>query len=86
MAENFINERLVLESRKRLNLTAVDAVNGFTDTCLNLTIAGKTLKILGLNLKITSYNKATGNLTCDGEISEIKYERKKQPLIKRVFK
>lgn len=86
MAENFNNESLILESRKRLCLTCVDAVNGFTDTYLSLTVNTKPLKIVGNNLKITTYNKSTGNLSCEGEIYEIKYEKKKPSLAKRIFK
>ncbi len=86
MAEIINNDKLILESRKRLSMTNVEAVNGFTDTFLNLTVCGKQVKIIGAKLKITSYNKNTGNLTCDGEINEIKYSGAKQSVFKKVFK
>ena len=86
MEGNINNDKLILESRKRLTMTNVEAVNGFTDTFLNLTVNGKNVKIVGSKLKITAYNKNTGNLTCDGEINEIKYGAIKQSVFKRMFK
>ena len=44
------------------------------------------LYINGENIKITAYNKANGNLNADGNFYEIKYNVKKKPLIKRIFK
>ena len=86
MSEIINNDKLILEGGKRLSLTNVDAVNGFTDTFLNLTVSGKNVKILGSNLKITSYNKGSKNLTCDGEVIEIKFGQVKQSVFKKVFK
>ena len=80
------NDKLVIDGGKRLSLTNVEAVNGFSDTFLNLTVSGKVLKILGNNIKITSFNKGTGNLSCDGEFLEIKFGAKKKPVFKKVFK
>ncbi len=80
------NDKLVLDVGKSLSLTNVEAVNGFTDAFLNLTVSGKTVKILGNKLKITSFNKASGNLTCDGEVTEIKFGAVKQSVFKKVFK
>ncbi len=86
MAEIINTDKLMLEGRRRLSMTNVETVNGFTDTTLNLTVSGKTVKIIGNKLKITSFNKGTGNLTCDGEIYEIKYGGSKQSVFKKVFK
>ncbi len=85
---NNINEsdKLSLEGRKKLTMSGVDAVDGFTDQALRLTVGGSKVVIQGENLKITSYNKATGALSADGTICEIKYVGKKAPFLKRVFK
>ena len=79
-------DKLILEGRKRLSMTGVEAVDGFTDQVLNLTVTGNKVKITGENIKITAYNKATGNLSVDGIFNEIKYNHKKVPLVKRLFK
>ncbi len=79
-------EKIVLDARKRLTMTGVSSVDGFSEQVLNLTVSGSKVRVTGENIKITSYNKGTGNLTADGAFSEIKYNQKKAPLIKRLFK
>lgn len=83
---NFEAEKILLEDRKRLSMTGVSTVDGFSEQCLKLTISGNKITILGDNLKITAFNKSTGNLMAEGTISEIKYNHKKAPFIKRIFK
>lgn len=79
-------DKLLLEGRKKLSMTGVDSVDGFTEQVLNLTVNGNKVKISGENIKITSYNKTQGTLNADGMFSEIKYNQKKAPLVKRLFK
>ncbi len=79
-------EQLILDARKRLTMTGVSSVDGFSEQFLNLTVAGSKVRITGENIKITSFNKGTGNLTADGAFSEIKYNHKKVSFIKRLFK
>ncbi len=79
-------DKLVLDGRKRLSMTGVDAVDGFSNEYLKLTVYGNKVNVVGENIKITAYNKATGSLTADGNFFEIKYNKKKAPLIKRIFK
>ncbi len=79
-------EKLVLDARKRLTMTGVSSVDGFSEQVVNLTVSGTKVRVSGENIKITAFNKGTGNLTCDGVIKEIKYDHKKTPLIKRLFK
>lgn len=78
--------KLILEERKRLNMTGVESVDSFSDTTIKLTVGGSQSQIGGERLKILTYNKSTGALTVDGFINEIKYNTKKQPLLKRLFK
>lgn len=77
---------LNLEGRNRLNLTCVDAVDGFSEQNLKLTVKGDKTLILGDNIKITAYNKATGVLSAEGNFNEIKFMGKKVPLIKKFLK
>ncbi|MBE5734754.1 MAG: hypothetical protein E7347_06925 [Clostridiales bacterium] len=79
-------EKAVLESRKKLSMTNVETVDGFNEQSLRLTVAGNKVTVNGQNIKITAFNKSTGNLTADGIFSEIKYNSKKTPFIKRIFK
>ncbi len=83
---NGCNDRLELIARKRLNMTGVESVDGFTEQFLNLTVAGSKLRISGEGIKITAYNKATGALSADGSFNEIRYAKKAVPLLKKIFK
>lgn len=79
-------EQLSLECQKRLVLTQVTSVDGFTSDNLKITVNSKTVVISGSNIKITSFNKATGDFKAEGDFNKIVYEGKKIPFIKRVFK
>ncbi len=82
--QNFIH-KVEIENRKKLSVSGVETVDGFTEQMLNLTTGGTKLKILGEKIKITSFNKSTGLLLAEGEFSEIKYGVKKVG-IKGIFK
>lgn len=79
-------EKVILEARKKLSMTGVEAVDGFSEQSLKLTVAGNKVIIVGENIKITAFNKNTGNLSAEGTFTEIKYNHKKTPFIKRLFK
>lgn len=80
------NDRLELIERKKLNMTGVESVDGFTEQFLSLTVAGGKVRISGEGIKITAYNKATGALSAEGTFGEIKYSKKAVSLIKKLFK
>ncbi len=86
MQNQIENDKLNLEGRKKLNMTGVETVNSFSETSLKLTVGGKTVLILGENIRIDSYNKASGSLSATGIFNEIKYSYKKQPLVKKIFR
>ncbi len=86
MAEIFENTKFCLENRRRLSLTGVTSVDGFSDKHLNITLAKERLKIIGDNIKITAFNKSSGNLTADGIFSEFKFIGQNKSLIKKIFK
>ena len=79
-------ERIVLEDRKKLSMTGVSAVEGFSPQYIKLTAFGSKVVVVGENLKITAFNKTSGNLTAEGNFTEFKYNHKKEPLIKRLLK
>ncbi len=78
--------KLILEGRKFLNMTGVENVDSFSEQTLRLQISGDKVCILGENIKITSFNKVSGNLSAEGVFNEIRYNQKKVPLVKRIFK
>ena len=80
------NVSLCLEARKKLSMTGVSSVDGFSEQHLKLTVGDNKVYILGNNIKITSYNNASGAFSADGEFIEIKYGIKKDNIIKRMFK
>ena len=86
MQENVQVDRLILDGRKRLSMTGVDSVEGFSEQCLKLNVGGCKMLINGENIKITAYNKGTGNLSADGVFNSIRYDAKKEPILKRIFK
>ena len=86
MENNRQLESVSLECRKKLGMTGVESVDGFTLQTLSLTVNGQKVKISGESIKITSFNKDSGCLSAEGNFYEIKYNAKKQPLIKRLFK
>lgn len=79
-------QRLTLEGQKRLNMNGVESVDGFSDRELRLTVSGNRVLVAGDGIRITAYSKGTGNLQADGKFTAIKYDFKKAPLLKRVFK
>ena len=79
-------EKILLEGRKRLQMTCVETVDGFSEQTLKISVKGNKVIITGKNLKITAFNKQSGNLSAEGEITDIKYGGEKQSFIKRVFK
>ena len=54
-------DQLLIDGRKRLQMTQVQSVDGFTEQMLKLTVNENLVIITGENIKITSYNKATGS-------------------------
>ena len=79
-------QKLVIENGKKLFLTGVTSVDGFSEQIIKLTVGGNKVIILGDNIKITGYSKGTGTLTADGKFSSLKLSESKAPIIKRIFK
>lgn len=85
MVDNQINT-LLLEEKRRLTISGVEGVDGFSDTYINLTIKGEIFRIVGDKLKIISFNKSNGNFVAEGEFKELKFASKHTPLFKKIFK
>ena len=79
-------DKLEIVGRKRLAMNGVEAVDGFSEQSLILTVSGVKVKISGEKIKITSFNKAAGTLTADGIFNDIRYNAKRIPILKRIFR
>ncbi len=77
--------KIVLDCGKYLTLTGIESVNAFSPESLKLTTAGNKLFVTGNQIKIISFNKATGSLSAEGEIISIRYGERKTPFFKRLF-
>lgn len=79
---------LVVENQKRLSASSVAEVNGFSDKEIILTlVGGKKITIFGQRLKITNFQKQSGNFVADGEILKITYHGNKSgSFFKRLVK
>ncbi len=78
---------LTVEGQKRVLATAVAEVNAFSDREIKLTlVGGKKLVILGQNMKISHFQKESGQFIADGEILGVKYLGTSQNLFRRLVK
>ena len=84
--QNISMDKLCLDGRKKLSMSGVEAVDGFSEQFLKLSVGKNKVTIIGENIKITAFNKALGTLSADGDFIEIKYGVKKDAFIKRIFK
>jgi hypothetical protein len=84
--QSIIEQKLTLESRCKLSMTGVDAVEGFSEDHLSLTVLGSEVTIFGEDIKITMYSKDNKVLSADGKFNQIKYGNTKTPILKRIFK
>ena len=80
------SDKLILENRKKLNMTNVSSVDSYSEQVLKLSVRDSKVIINGEKLKIEAYNKSSGNLIVDGTINEIRFNVNKPPLVKRLFK
>ena len=85
MNENEI-QKLLLTNRKMLEMNGVIKVNSFNETQIILSLSNTKLIIGGQSLKITEYNESSGIFKLTGVINNLKYDYKKQSILKRLFK
>lgn len=77
---------LTVEQQKKISLTGVESVDGFSDTEIRMTVAGKKMRIAGSNLKVLSFSKGSGAFSAIGEVSSIRYGGAKGKFFQRLFK
>ena len=76
---------VTIEQRKRLLVTAVESVVAFSEVKILLSlVGGGRLSIVGTNLKITGFSKASGEFVADGSVTGITYGGK--TFVSKLFK
>ena len=85
--ENKIQTQVLhLEGKKRLNISGVKSVDGFTDDKIRITAETGRIIITGARLKINCFAEATGAFSCEGEVFSVTLASQKQGFIKGLFK
>ena len=80
------NHTLTLDSRSRVQATGIEEVLSYgTDELCLLSSLG-TVTVRGKDLKIAKFNTADGTISFSGTVDSIVYDKKKEPLFKRIFK
>ncbi|MBQ2727033.1 MAG: hypothetical protein IJF78_15120 [Clostridia bacterium] len=67
-----------LFSRKNMELTGIEEVEGFTDELITVSSVLGMIAIEGRNLKITSFSTDDGNLRITGDFDSISYYAKRE--------
>lgn len=85
---NRINQNIILENRKNLNLTGVKDVVSFDDETVILDTALGRLTVKGDGLHISSFNTESGDLTAEGNVIALVYttEEKSGGVFSRLFR
>lgn len=77
---------LTLLDRKLLKVTGVTAVNEFDDKNVNLKLADGNLLVQGTGMTVSKLNVDSGEVEIEGLVSLIRYQNKKENLLKRILK
>lgn len=84
------DHKIVVDNRKKINLTGVTQVHTFNEEQINLSTIMGSLIIRGKELKVNKLSVETGEVSIDGEIISISYISKNQneneSFIKKLFK
>lgn len=83
--ETTVQSVLTIEQQKKITMTGVDSVDGFSESEIKLTVGGKKVTIFGTQLKVLAFSRGSGNLSASGEVTCVKYGAKGK-LLQRLFK
>ena len=80
-------QNLILENRRRLNISGVSEVEGFDDSVVHMRASLGALTVRGEELHIESLSVETGELLLSGKICELIYEElpERSGLLGRLF-
>lgn len=80
------NHAITIDNRSRAQATGIEEVLSYgTDELCLLSSLG-TITVRGKDLKIAKFNTADGTISFTGSVDSIAYDKKKEPLLKRIFK
>ncbi len=77
---------LTLTDRRLLKVTGVEAVNEFDDKNVILKLADGSLLVQGTGMTVSKLNVDSGEVEIEGLVSLIRYQNKKENLLKRILK
>ena len=89
MEENLrANSSLILENRKKFNISGLKNVNSFDEETVMLDTVLGVLVVKGIGLHILSFNVETGDLLGEGKVNAFIYtaEEKNNGFFTRLFK
>lgn len=78
-------ESALIEQQKKITVTGVLSVDGFTSREIRITLDSGRAMIAGEGLKIVSFSKANGNFSAVGKIAGIRFFGRQEKLTKRLF-
>ncbi len=74
---------LTIEQQRKITMSGVSSVDGFSETSITLTVNGKKVKIEGSGLKVLSFSEGSGNFAATGDVSSVKFGAKGR--LKKLF-
>ncbi len=74
---------LTIEQQKKITMSGVSSVDGFSETSITLTVNGKKVKIEGSGLKVLAFSEGSGNFAATGDVSSVKFGAKGR--LKKLF-
>ncbi|WP_066500755.1 sporulation protein YabP [Abyssisolibacter fermentans] len=87
---NTTNQNIYLEDRKKLNITGVEHVDKFNESCIVIVTTNGVVTIKGEVLNISKLNLDDANVKIEGHIDSMVYSNKsinhKKGLLKNMFK
>ena len=91
MNTNNVIQNLLLENRKKLNVSGVNDVLSFDDQVVIVDTELGLLTVKGENIRITKLSLDTAEVVIEGEISSLTYSNSKQDksnstLLSKIFK
>lgn len=80
------NHTVTLDNRAHAQATGIEEVLGYgaDELCLRSSLG--TITVRGKDLKINKFNAADGTISFSGTVDSITYDKKKEPILKRIFK
>lgn len=87
MAEKKFNDNIVnLSNQKILTITGVESVTTMNSNQIFLTASNQNILVTGDNMEVEKLDVENGILKVKGLIDGIKYNSKKENILKRIFK